>query len=439
MAKPKATLEPKSQKCALTKFRIDGAPKALAGQRYEYLDTDCRGLALRVTDKGSKSFVFRARYPGKGARLVYARRALGTYPEMTLEEARDEADAWRKMLKKGLDPRRVERKQREAAQLEAGTTFGGVAGDFITEYAPRLAKAKQAKAIIEAEFVKRWKDWPIVDIGPVQCEEAIKAIKARGAPYQAHNAYGYLRLLFNWAISTPKYGVKELPLERLRPVRIIGERAPRTRILPHVELRRVWRAAYALGYPYCPIVHLLILTGARLNEVAGALWSEIDLDERLWTIPAERMKSDRPHEIPLTEAAVAIFAALPEWKGGPYVFSTTAGKKPVNGFSKVKRRLDALVADVAEHDGVSEEMGHWVLHDLRRTMRTRLSGLAIEDIVRELMIAHTQGGLHAVYDQHRYRDEKREGFELWEARLATVLAPPVPRGENVVTFARATA
>ena len=423
----------------LTDLFIKNRPKAAPGQRDEILDTDCRGLALRITEKGSKSFVFRARYPGPDGRLVYARRALGTYPEMKLEEARDEADAWRKMLKKGLDPRREERRLRAAAQLEAGTTFAIVAADFLAQYAVRLVKAKAARAIIESEFVKRWKDWPIVDVGPIECEEAIRAIKARGAPYQAHNAYGYLRLMFNWAISTPKYGLRESPLERLRPVRIIGEREPRTHILPHDELRRVWRAAYALGYPYCPIVQLLILTGQRLNEVAGALWSEIDLDERLWTIPAERMKSDRPHEIPLTDAALAIFAALPEWKGGPYVFSTTAGAKPVNGFSKVKHRLDATIADVLAHDGVTEKMEHWVLHDLRRTMRTRLSGLAIEDIVRELMIAHTQGGLHAVYDQHRYRDEKRNGFDLRAARLAGILAPPVPRSENVLTFARASA
>jgi integrase len=98
-----------------------------------------------------------------------------------------------------------------------------------------------------------------------------------------------------------------------------------------------------------------------------------------------------------------------------YVFTTTDGAKPVNGFSKIKERLDKL-------SGVED----WVLHGLRRTMRNHLSALSIEDRVREQMIAHAQPGLHKVYELYDYLPEKRKGFEPREARLRGILAPKPP-------------
>ena len=167
-----------------------------------------------------------------------------------------------------------------------------------------------------------------------------------------------------------------------------------------------------LGYPYGPVVRLMILTGQREREVSDMRWSEIDFDKKLWTIPAERMKGKRAHVIPLAPEALALLKTLPRFIGGECVFSATGGAKPVNGFSKTKERLDKL-------SGVSG----WVLHDLRRTMRTHLSALPIEDRVREHMIAHAQPGLHQVYDRHAYSAEKRRGFELWEVRLRGIVEP----------------
>jgi integrase len=426
---------PKHEKRRLTDRFIKTRPPAAPGQRDEYLDSDARGLALRVTDRGYKSFVLRARFPGHaGAPAPFVRRAIGEYPEVTLDEARDTADRWRRSIKKGDDPRAEERRQRAAKERERGATFGVLAADFLERYASRLAKKGQATAIINAEFVARWKDWPVADVTPQECAQAVRAIVERGSPYQAHNAFGYLRRLYNWAIASGEYGIDASPVARLRPSEIIGKREARIRVLNDVELRRMWRAAYGLGYPYGPLVHLLILTGQREREVADMTWREIDLDKKLWTIPAERMKGARSHEVPLPDAAVAILEALPEWSGGDCVFTTTDGETSVNGFAKAKVRIDKLVADVAEHDGATDEMPRWVFHDLRRTMRTHLSALPVQDMVRELVIAHAKPGLHKVYDQHGYLDEKRECLRLWEARLRGIIAPPVPRGENVVAM-----
>ena len=166
-----------------------------------------------------------------------------------------------------------------------------------------------------------------------------------------------------------------------------------------------------MSYPYGPLIRLLILTGQRENEVAGMKWDEVDFEQKLWTIPAARMKSGRTHEVPLAPDAMALLKSLPRFKG-PHVFTTTDGKKAVNGFSKAKTRLDKL----------SEVQG-WVIHDLRRTARTHFSALPVQDMLRELVIAHAQPQLHQVYDQHSYRDEKRECLRLWELRLRGILAP----------------
>jgi integrase len=250
---------------------------------------------------------------------------------------------------------------------------------------------------------------------------AIRAIVKRGAPYQAHNAFGYLRKLFNWAIGTGEYGIDALPVERLQPVELIGKRESRARVLSDVELRAVWQAADTMGYPYGPLFRLLILTGQREREIADMSWGEVDPAKRLLTVPASRMKGGRAHEVPLAPAAGALLETLPRWNGGDFVFTTTAGEKCVNGFSKAKARLDKLSA-----------VEGWVIHDLRRTVRTHLSALPVEDLVRELVIAHARPGLHKVYDQHSYEREKGRCLELWEARLLSIVEPP--GGKNIVAL-----
>ena len=128
--------------------------------------------------------------------------------------------------------------------------------------------------------------------------------------------------------------------------------------------------------------------------------------------PPERMKGDAAHEVPLSQAAVEILKGLPRFTGS-HVFSTTGGKRPISGFSKMKTRLDELMPDVAP----------WRFHDLRRTMRTGLGGLPVPSNVAELCIGHAQPGLHKVYDRHGYRDEKRRAFDLWAACLLLIVQP----------------
>ena len=202
--------------------------------------------------------------------------------------------------------------------------------------------------------MKRWCDRPVADIQPEEAAAAIRAIVKRDAPYQAHNAFGYLRRLFNWAIGTHEFGIAASPVERLSPQDLIGKRKTRNRILSDDELRAIWNATSAevsgrrnaaqdvMGYPYGPLIRMLVLTGQREREVADMTWSEIDFEKALWTIPAERLKGGRAHVVPLPPDALALLRALPRFGAGPYVFTTTDGEKPVNGLSKAKARIDNI-------------------------------------------------------------------------------------------------
>ena len=99
-----------------------------------------------------------------------------------------------------------------------------MAAEFLDRHASGLRKAKEARRIVDEEFVKRWRARPVTDIRPEEAAAAIRAIVKRGAPYQAHNALGYLRRLFNWAIGTHEFGIDASPVERLSPRDLIGKR-----------------------------------------------------------------------------------------------------------------------------------------------------------------------------------------------------------------------
>jgi integrase len=409
--------------------------------RDDYRDAVVPGLALRVTDRGHKSFVLVARYPSNpknptrrllGACYLPPKRNNGNdapipprelrHGTLTLAEARDKARAWLDLIGRGIDPKIEAEREKASARRQQMNTFGAVAREFLDRHAATLKKTKEAHRVVEQEFIKRWDVRPITDIRAEEVAAAIRAIVRRGAPAQARNALGWIRSLFNWSIGNPEFGIEVSPIERLKPKPLVGEKKKRDRVLRDEELRAIWDAAEGMGYPYGPCIRLLILTGQRENEVAGMGWSEVDLAKRLWTIPAWRMKGKREqtraHEVPLAPSAIEILANLPRFAGN-CVFSTTSGEKPINGFGKAKIRIDKL-------SGVTD----WVFHDLRRTMRTHLSALPVQDLVRELVIAHAKPGLHQVYDLHAYQDEKRECLELWQRRLLSIVAPP--EGKNVL-------
>jgi integrase len=397
-----------------------------AASRYEIMDTVVPGFGIRVSERGIKSFILVARYPGSENPT---RRSLGEYGELTLEGARTRARSWHELIRRGIDPAHDEEQQRLSVQHKRKNTFGAVAEDFIRDKLSTERKGQEVEQDIRRDLIPAWGDRPMADITALDVRAVVRTVKDRGF-YQAHNTLTTCRRLFNWAIDQQVYGLPETsPCDRLKPRVLIGAKQPRQRILSPAELRALWKACETLGYPYGPLLRLLALTGCRKSEIAEATWGEVDLGRKLFTVSAARMEANAAHVVPLSDAAMEILNSLPRFKGGNYLFSTTSGAKPANAFSHAKDDLDDEMAKV-----LGAPVEKFVIHDIRRTVRTGLSAIPnISDLVRELAIGHTKPGFHRVYDQHAYLDEKRHALDAWAARLRDIVEPPPA---NVVELKR---
>ena len=149
-----------------------------------------------------------------------------------------------------------------------------------------------------------------------------------------------------------------------------------------------------------PLLKLLLLTGCRLNEVAGMRRSEIE--GGVWTIPGARTKNKRTHVVPLAQPAAALIENL---KGSDFLVTTT-GRTPVSGWSKIKVRLDKAMGDVPP----------WQLHDLRRTAATGMAELGIAPHIVEATLNHISGakaGVAGTYNRAAYAEQKRDALERW--------------------------
>jgi integrase len=404
-----------AMKKALTDKSLRALKPAKPGSRYEVADAVVPGLRVRVYPTSKRTFILLARYPGKKSS---ARREIGTYGAITLEQARTKARRWLELLGKGRDPKVEEERARRAELRNQKHTFASVAESYFDD--PEFKKKRTADAMkrdIRRELVSRWAARPITDISREDVTALVNGIRLRGKPYMAYLMLAYTRAMFNWIIGQNEYGLDVSPCDRIKPKALLGTRDPRQRVLTDAEIGAVWRASEPLGYPFGSLYQLLLLTGCRLDEVAGGRWKEIDIAKKLWTISPERFKSDVSHLVPLTAQAVAIIETLPRLAKGDCVFSTTWGEKPISGFSKAKARLDrAMAVELGE-------LTPWRVHDIRRTVRTKLASLRVPDTVAELVIGHGRKGIQRVYDQHSYENEMREALELWAARLRDIVTP----------------
>jgi integrase len=407
---------------------------AAPGQRYDVGDAMTPGLAVRVTEKGTKTFSLVARYPGS---TNPTRRALGEYGELSLAEARTKAREWLALLKKGIDPRVEVERGRLAEQRKQAETVAVVCEKLFIRKLKAQRRGHVVERIVRNELLPHWGARPVADISHRDVRELIERVVDRGADTYAHNVFDAANAVLNFAAAQDM--IEANPCRLLKRSAIIGTKQFRKRVLNDLELRALWRASGRLGYPFGPLYRLLALTGCRLDEVAGARWREFDLDAKVWRIPAERFKSDAEHVVPLNADMLAVLEKIPRFRQGDHLFSTTFGAKPVNGFSKAKERLDRgmlrtlkALARLRGDDPRNMQLEHFQNHDVRRTVRTRLSALKIQDHLAEMVIGHGRRGIARIYDQHRFEDEKREALEKWSALLRSIVEPPP--ASNVVSL-----
>ena len=221
--------------------------------------------------------------------------------------------------------------------------------------------------------------------------------------YNTLSIHAHLRRLFRWSVgrgiiaSNP---MADMPRPAAAP--------KRERVLSDAELVAVWRASEQLGWPFGSAIQLLILTGARREEIGQLQWSEIDGNEI--KLSGARTKNGEPHNIPLSQWALAIIEAGK--RIGPFVFSFN-GTKHIRAWSHAKTHLDELV-----------EIAPWRIHDLRRTTATFLQKLKTPLQVTEAILGHTAGsraGVIGIYQRHDYADEKRAALEAWGAHVMALV------------------
>ncbi len=396
--------------------------------RAEYFDASFPGLALRVTDKGAKSFSVFYRLNGRLRRFT-----IGSYPQIKPADARREAQAALDRVRIGTDPSE-EKRVRRAQRTPEAETFGAVLEDYLERHVrpnTRESTYIEKKRALEHDALPTWRKRPIGSITRRDVIDLIDEIIARGARIQANRTLAGLKTLFKWSIQ--KERVTASPIADME---LPTHEQARDRVLTDDELRWLWISCDAIGWPFGPLVQLLILTAQRRDEVAGIAWPELALAEKTWTIPREKTKSDRVHEVQLCGTAVMILESLPHIGDAGLIFTTT-GETPVSGFSRAKRRLDdemlaARRKALGKHK--VDAIPHWTLHDLRRTAATGMAKLNIPPHVVDRILNHTSGtirGVAAVYNRFAYLDERRAGLEAW-GRYVDNLVRPAPT--NVVNL-----
>jgi integrase len=373
----------------------------------DYFDKGFPGLTLRVSYGGAKGWYFFYRLHGKLRRL-----SLGRFPAMGLEEAREAWRAARLAVDKGESP----------AHLRPTTadTFAAVAEEWLKRDQAQNRSAAEVRRVIEHDVKPVWSDRLIAAIDRRSCLELIDGVADRGALTMARRLHAHLHRLFRWAVGR---GIIEAnPMADLpKP----GAAVKRDRTLTDGELRCVWLAAGKTPWPFGPAVQLLVLTAARREEIGALAWAEIHDNEI--RIPALRSKSGEPRIIPLSPAAAEIIKSLP--RHGDHVF-TTNGSSAISGWSKAKRAIDAVAAEL--NGGPLPE---WRLHDLRRTVATGLQRLGVGLQVIESVLGHVSGsraGVVGIYQRHRFEAEKRAALHAWtreveriaSGKINHVITPP---------------
>jgi integrase len=231
----------------------------------------------------------------------------------------------------------------------------------------------------------------------------------RGAAVGANRVFAQLRKMSGWALSRGL--IERSPCEGIdKP----SSETKRDRVLDDRELALVWRGCEAIGFPFGPLTHLLILTGQRRGEVAGMAYSELDLEGAIWTLPAARVKNKRQHAVSLSPQALALLRNMPRIVGSDFVFSTTGNTAP-SGFSNAKEHLDATLLKLNP-----QPLAPWTLHDLRRSVASGMARLGVQLHVIERVLNHvsgTFGGIVSVYQKHSYADEMRAALDLWAAHI----------------------
>jgi len=411
----------------LTQRRIDDIECPAGKKDALVFDDEQRGLGVRVTKGGGKTYLAQYTLAGSKRRIP-----LGSCSAISLAAAREAVQAILGDVAKGRDPA-AERKQTAREAKEKAEADALTLGALIDKWeAGHLADRRPGYAIEATRALrfafKKHLTKPATDLTPKVVRSTLNAIADDGKKATARLTGAYGRACYGWAIS--KDLLAENPFAGIK----LGAVASRERVLSDNELKTIWVATTGPG-AYNAIVRMSILTGQRREEVAGMTWDEIASDLSTWTIPANRAKNGLAHIVPLSLPAQAIIKSAHRMSSDDanesddnereFVFQGRAGA--FNGFSKAKIALD-------KDSGVKD----WRLHDLRRTMATGLQRLGVRLEVTEAILNHVSGsraGIVGIYQRHEWADEKRAALNAWGDHVEAIVEGR-ERQDNVTPMRR---
>ena len=401
------------------------------GKRRLIWDAQIPGFGMRVTDRSHAAnigaFVLVVRFPGK---KDPAPRRIGVYPTMPLAQAREIARHWRSLIAEGVDPKIKRETQRRDEERQRASTFRVAFSAFADEHLSTLRTGQAVRRGIEKHVYPTWAERPISEIKRAEVNEFVRSLR-KEMQVGANRILATLKTFFRWAVdqdlidTSPAAAVKR-PTKEVR----------RDRVLNDQEIQAIWRACDQLDV-FGRAFKMMLATGQRRSEVGKMSWAEINRSEKVWTLPRERTKADRAHQVPLSALALSIIEDCP--RTTEYVFSkprSGADKSkapPISGWSKAKNNLDKRVLEEAialaadRGDAPPERISPWHLHDLRRTAATYMAKLGVERVVIGKILNHAESEVTAIYDRHRYDAEKRQALDLWAKRLKAIV---MGRGEE---------
>ena len=379
----------------------------------EFADRDA--MSVRITPKGKIVFQLRYRYNGKQHRLD-----LGSYPNLTLKNARVESDRLRAELEKGLDPKQVRLKEkvsiRDAYTLE--TLFYEWYEKFCV---PNKSSHNEIKRSFEIYVLPNIGKQNSDDISAYQWLSLLEDVAKKSPSISA-------RLLIN-ANQCLKWGQKRglisanhlMNVSAKHDLRI--EKGVKERTLSDKEIYLTWYALKRtkMTYKNKLFLTLLIIYGCRVGELKLAKKSHFDLKEMIWTVPPENhktgKKSKKPILRPITENIKPYLLEAMEFsQGSEYLFTIDGTTRPLGETSHLTMPNN-IFQWLKRHKGVDLE--HWSVHDLRRTMRTNMSTIA-QPHVCEIMLGHALPKIWGTYDKHDYLSEQKEAYEKWMDRLESI-------------------
>jgi integrase len=425
--------------------------------RREIPDGGCPGLYLVIQTSGHRSWAMRFRRPSsKPAKLTLGPVDLsGKEAEsepvlnspLTLAAARRLAADVQRQRAMGRDVvadyGASRRRHKSEHEIRAKSTFAAAAKDFIEQYAREKTRRWRETArllglaypltggeptMIKGGLCGRWNDKPIAEIDGHDVHSLIDETRRSGAPGLERRSDGpteararvmlsCLSKMFAWLVQHRR--VSQNPCKDVH--RPEASRA-RDRVLTDAEIVKFWRATDAERKVLSALLKLLLLTGCRLNEVAGMTRAELSNDGASWNIPGARTKNKRPHVVPLAPLARKLVG-----DGSEGLVFTTTGRSPVSGWSKIKRRLDEAM-----------KIPPWRLHDLRRTAATGMAEIGIAPNIVEAALNHVSGakaGVAGTYNRAAYADQKRAALERWASHVQGLISG---RPANVVRVRKAT-